>query len=81
MTVQVLIGQEVIFSTSDGENALVPLDESERAKAFHALTSALAILCGVTVPEQSGPPDDDRAENQREIGSPHSTIVRFPGRP
>jgi hypothetical protein len=48
MTIQVLMGQEVIFSTGDGENVLVPFDESERAKAFYALSGALALLCGAT---------------------------------
>ncbi len=48
MTIQVLLGNDVIFSTGDGENVLVPFDENERAKAFYALSGALALLCGAT---------------------------------
>ncbi|TPL02928.1 hypothetical protein FJ938_18930 [Mesorhizobium sp. B2-4-14] len=48
MSLRVLFGNQVLFDAGDGENVLVPFDEDERAKAFHALTGALAILSGVT---------------------------------
>lgn len=53
MGLDVILDGETIFSVGNGENVLVPFDEDERAKAFHALSGALAVLCGVTPPNQS----------------------------
>jgi hypothetical protein len=47
MSIKIVMNGETIFSTDSGENVLVPFDEDERAKAFHALSGALAVLCGV----------------------------------
>jgi hypothetical protein len=48
MALRVTFNDQTIFRSDDGGNVLAPSDKDERAKAFHALTGALAILAGVT---------------------------------
>lgn len=43
----------VLDVASEG-GVLLPLDPSERAKAFAALTGALAMLAGITMPDARG---------------------------
>lgn len=48
MRVRIEAGMSVLLDIDDeGENVLLPLDEDERAKAFKALTGALALLGGI----------------------------------
>jgi hypothetical protein len=44
---------DIIFDLTE-ENALAPIGQSERAIVFHALTSALAFISGIT-PQQTSP--------------------------
>jgi hypothetical protein len=53
MALQVVFNNQILFDTGSDENVLVPFDEDERARAFYALTSALAVLSGVTPPYSS----------------------------
>lgn len=53
MSIQVVFNNQVVFDVGAGENVLVPFSEDERAKAFYALTGALAVLSGVTPLYQS----------------------------
>jgi hypothetical protein len=47
MGLKVTFNNQVLFSADGGENVLAPFEESERTEVFHALTGALAVLCGV----------------------------------
>lgn len=48
-TIIVVHGGETLLEVNE-KNALAPLEEGERALVFQALTGALALLAGVTLP-------------------------------
>lgn len=69
MSIEIVMNGETIFSNAGGEYVLVPFDEDERAKAFNALSGALAVLCGVKPLDQSdataADPDQYCSRNER----------------
>ena len=46
--ITIMVGDETILMMGKGPNVLVPMEDSERTAAFHALTAALAAIAGVT---------------------------------
>jgi len=79
MALSVTLNDQVIFHVADGQSVLVPFDEDERTKAFHALTGALAVLAGITPLCQSyateGAKDECLAENAQYPGGHRSGVV------
>ena len=50
MAISICRNSETLFALYDDGNALVPMDEGERAAVFEALTDALAVLADVKRP-------------------------------
>lgn len=76
----------VLLDTGDGENALVPHGENERAQAFAALMGALALLSGITQPASSSATaggTDARSQGTARCPSAHTSgvVVRLSEQP